>query len=78
MHAMIDRKSSRYSAPENESCQPGSNDTVLANKLGIISAQEMENKESNCENYFSAVRQGLDCNYDPVTKVFTQVIKCSF
>ena len=46
MPAMIDKKSGRYKTPQDESYQLGSNDTVLANKLGIISVERMEDKES--------------------------------
>ncbi|MEE9451407.1 MAG: Fic family protein [Gammaproteobacteria bacterium] len=33
---------------------------------------------SNRERYFSAVQQGMDCNYEPMAKVFEQVIKDSY
>lgn len=39
-------KNGKYSVPEDETYQPGSNKTVLKNKLGVTSEKIMEEKES--------------------------------
>lgn len=41
----MDRRSGRYSVSEAESFEPGSNDEVLRNKLGITSRDVMEERE---------------------------------
>ena len=78
--------SDRYdtsSLPEAQ-FEPGSNDQVLRNKLGITSPDEMDSREKeeqlkdmitkDKDEYIRAIQIGFGGNYVPMEKVFGDVI----
>jgi len=68
----------RYDASDGSEgqYQPGSNDKVLLNKLGITNAEEMDYNvlEKSRDAYFAAIKFGLNRNYEPLKTLIRQVL----